>query len=52
VPELDDPKDLFGGLTHQIADRPLQSPVTWSSVAADRPRAVDIRRAADSRLGS
>jgi ornithine cyclodeaminase len=52
VPELDDPKDLFGGLTHQIADRPLQTPVNWSSVVADRPRAVDIRRAADSRLGS
>jgi ornithine cyclodeaminase len=52
VPDLDDPKDLFGGLTHQIADRPLQSPVNWSTVSADRPRAVDIRRAADSRLGS
>ena len=52
VPELDDPKDLFGGLTHQIVDRPLQSPANWSSVAADRPRAVDIRRVADSRLGS
>jgi ornithine cyclodeaminase len=52
VPDLDDPKDLFGGLTDQVAERPLQSPVNWSSATADRPRAVDIRRAADSRLGS
>jgi ornithine cyclodeaminase len=41
VPELDDPKDLFGGLEHDAGHRPAG---TWTS--------TDSLRAADGRVGS
>ena len=41
VPELDDPKDLFGGLEHDAGHRPAG---TWAS--------TDSLRAADGRVGS
>ena len=44
IPDLDDPKDLFGDLVRDSAVT-LQPHGTWTAP-------VDIRRAADSRLGS
>jgi len=44
IPDLDDPKDLFGDLVRDRSDT-LQPHSTWATP-------TDIRRAADSRLGS
>jgi ornithine cyclodeaminase len=44
VPDLDDPKDLFGDLVRESSVT-FQPPGAWTAPA-------DIRRAADSRLGS
>jgi ornithine cyclodeaminase len=49
VPDLDDPKDLFGGLAREIdLTRPPRS--GWPT--SDSLRPTDVLRAADGRLGS